>query len=310
MAEILAGMASSHAYALLNPQTWDSRRELSRERFAAKYGTPPSEHPKLASETPEESSERFEKLGDAFKQLQDQLVRLAPDTLIIIGDDQEENYTDTVPQFAIYLGGHIRAYDPESKETTAYRCNAELAKTLHRSLVEQGFDVTSSSAFPDDLLISHAHAQVLTLLQPDAPVVLVFVNAINLPAATPSRCYEFGEGIRRCLDELPGSEKVVLYASGGLSHFSAGYPYGEYGGSLSMGDICEDFDRRVLARIEQGDGAALKSLSSRDLLHNGEVELRQWIVLLGALQAIKPETLVYEPMYRGLMGMGVGFWRF
>ncbi|WP_432826475.1 hypothetical protein [Dactylosporangium sp. CA-092794] len=310
MADIVGAMASSHAYALLNPQTWDTRRELSRQRFAAKYGTVPAEHPRLAGEPAEQSAERFGKLGDAFRQLRDELVRLAPDTLIIIGDDQEENYTDTVPQFAIYTGGHVNAYDPESKETTGYRCDAALARALHAGLVEQGFDVTSSSAFPDDLLISHAHAQVLTLLRPTAPVVLVFVNAINLPAATPNRCYEFGEGIRSCLGGLPGAERVVLYASGGLSHFSAGYPYKEYGGSLSMGDICEDFDRRVLGWIERGDGAALKSLSSRDLLDNGEVELRQWIVLLGALQTLKPATLVYEPMYRGLMGMGVGFWRF
>ncbi|MFI5958985.1 extradiol ring-cleavage dioxygenase [Cryptosporangium sp. NPDC051539] len=309
MAEVLAGMASSHAYALVDPHNWETRRELSRERFAAKYGTPPPQHPKLADESPEESNERFQKLGVAFQQLRDQLVQLAPDTLIIIGDDQEENYTDTVPQFSLYTGEHIRAYDPESKETTAYRCNAGLAKALHGSLVDQGFDLTSSSAFPDDLLISHAHAQILTLLRPDAPVVLVFVNAINLPAATPSRCYEFGEGIRRCLDELPGSERLVLYASGGLSHFSAGYPYREYGGPLTMGDISEDFDRRVLSWIEAGDADALKSLSSKDLLDNGEVEFRQWLVLLGALRGTEPESLVYEPMYRGLMGMGVGFWR-
>ncbi|WP_432838503.1 hypothetical protein [Dactylosporangium sp. CA-092794] len=310
MAEILAAMASSHAYALLNPQSWDTRRELSRQRFAAKYGTVPAEHPKIANETAEDSAERFRRLADAFRQLQDELVRLAPDTVIIIGDDQEENYTDTVPQFAVYTGEHVNAYDPESKETTGYRCDAELAKALHAGLVERGFDVTSSSAFPDDLLISHAHAQVLTLLRPTAPVVLVFVNAINLPAATPARCHEFGEGIRDCLDSLPDAGRVVLYASGGLSHFSAGYPYPQYGGPLSMGDICEDFDRKVLKSIEQGNGAALKELSSRDLLDNGEVELRQWIVLLGVLRDVKPETLVYEPMYRGLMGMGVGLWRF
>jgi hypothetical protein len=115
--------------------------------------------------------------------------------------------------------------------------------------------------------------------------------------------------IRASLEALPGSERVLLYASGGLSHFSAGYPYAEYGGPLSMGDICEEFDRRVLTWIRAGKGSEVRTLSSRDLLDNGEVELRQWIVLLGVLQDVRPESLVYEPMYRGLMGMGVGFWR-
>ena len=36
--------------------------------------------------------------------------------------------------------------------------------------------------------------------------------------------------------------------------------------------------------------------------------LRQWIVMLGALGAAKPEFLVYAPLYRSIMGMGVGWW--
>jgi len=45
-----------------------------------------------------------------------------------------------------------------------------------------------------------------------------------------------------------------------------------------------------------------------ELIENGEAELRQWIVLLGAVGAARPEFLVYEPLYRSIMGMGVGWW--
>jgi hypothetical protein len=135
------------------------------------------------------------------------------------------------------------------------------------------------------------------------------VNAIHVPAPSPSRCYELGDAVRTCLEDLPGSDRLVLYASGGLSHFSAGYPYAEYGGPLSVGDICEDFDRRVVSWMRDGEGARLKTLSSRDLLENGEIELRQWTVLLGALREARPQMLDYEVMPRGLMGMGVGLWR-
>jgi hypothetical protein len=41
---------------------------------------------------------------------------------------------------------------------------------------------------------------------------------------------------------------------------------------------------------------------------HGDAELRQWIVMLGAIGYVKPEFLVYEPLYRGIMGMGVGWW--
>ncbi|MGD0705797.1 MAG: hypothetical protein ABSA02_38690 [Trebonia sp.] len=310
MASIVAGMASSHAYALLNPDNWDARREVSQQRFADKYGTPPPANPQAGRESPEESSERYATtIGEAFNQLQAEFASIAPDALVIIGDDQGENFTDTIPQFAVYTGEQLTSYDVESEQSTEYRCDVSLSKALLDGLVDQGFDVTSSRAFPDDRLISHAHAQILTLLRPSVPVVLIFVNAIHLPAPSPRRCYEFGEAVRKCLDDVPGTDRLVLYASGGLSHFSAGYPYGEYGGPLTVGDICEDFDRRIVSWLRDGKGAQLKSLSSRDLLENGEIELRQWTVLLGALRDVRPQWLAYEVMHRGLMGMGVGLWR-
>jgi hypothetical protein len=310
MASIVAAMASSHAYALLEPDSWDARREVSQERFADKYGGPPSANPQTGRESSEESAERYAMtIGDAFSKLREEFASIAPDALVIIGDDQGENFTDTIPQFAIYSGEHLTSYDGESGRSTDHRCDVRLAEALLEGLVDQGFDVTASRAFPDNRLISHAHAQILTLLQPSVPVVLIFVNAIHPPAPSPRRCYEFGEAVRKCLDDVPGTDRLVLYASGGLSHFSAGYPYAEYGGSLTMGDICEEFDRRIVSWLRDGKGAQLKTLSSRDLLENGEIELRQWTVLLGALQDARPEWLAYEVMHRGLMGMGVGLWR-
>jgi aromatic ring-opening dioxygenase LigB subunit len=310
MASIVAAMASSHAYALLEPDDWDARRAVSQERFVHKYGSPPPFNPQADGESSEESAERYATtIGDAFSKLQEEFASIAPDALIIIGDDQGENFTDTIPQFAVYTGELLTSYDVESGQATDYHCDVTLAKGLLNGLVDQGFDVTSSQAFPDNRLISHAHAQILTLLRPSVPVVLIFVNAIHPPAPSPRRCYEFGEAVRKCLDDVPATDRLVLYASGGLSHFSAGYPYAEYGGPLTMGDISEEFDRRIMSWLRDGKGAQLKSLSSRDLLEHGEIELRQWTVLLGALQDARPEWLAYEVMHRGLMGMGVGLWR-
>jgi hypothetical protein len=36
--------------------------------------------------------------------------------------------------------------------------------------------------------------------------------------------------------------------------------------------------------------------------------MRQWIVLQGALGEARPKHLVYEPFFRGVMGMAVGLW--
>ncbi len=55
-------------------------------------------------------------------------------------------------------------------------------------------------------------------------------------------------------------------------------------------------------------GSRLASLTSQDLLDNGEIELRSWIVLLGALGDRPASELVYEPFYRANMAMGVAYW--
>jgi len=100
----------------------------------------------------------------------------------------------------------------------------------------------------------------------------------------------------------------MVYASGGLSHFSAGYPWGHYKGPCTLGSICHDFDRKLVAWMQNGKGHELAALSNKDLIQNGEIELRQWITLMGIVGSSKPELLVYEPFYRGLLGMAVGYW--
>jgi hypothetical protein len=79
-------------------------------------------------------------------------------------------------------------------------------------------------------------------------------------------------------------------------------------GSRYVGDISVEFDRRLVAWMRDGEGHRLAGLSSAELIEHGEAELRQWIVLLGAVGAKKPEFLVYEPLFRSIMGMGVGWW--
>jgi hypothetical protein len=75
-----------------------------------------------------------------------------------------------------------------------------------------------------------------------------------------------------------------------------------------VGDISVEFDRKIVGWMRSGEGERLAAISSRELIEHGEGELRQWIVLLGALGAVRPEFLVYEPLYRSIMGMGVGYW--
>ncbi len=139
-------------------------------------------------------------------------------------------------------------------------------------------------------------------------MVLVFVNAIHPPVPSPSPGYQLGQVIRRAVERYTGAKEVMICASGGLSHFTASFPYEFMEGSLGYGEISQEFDQKILAQMSEGRGEEIATLSAKDLLENGDTEFLSWVVMLGAIGNAEPEVLAYAPTYRGIMGMGAGFW--
>jgi hypothetical protein len=247
--------------------------------------------------------------------LRDAVKRSKPDAIILIGDDQNENFLESnLPQIAIYLGDSVVTTQPGQKgqrdRGPTYRCHARLAKELFHGLVERDFDVASCGSFPLDELISHAHGPIMRTVDPEAqiPFVLLFVNAIHFPAVGPARCYRLGQAIKDVLDRSGSHDRVAIYASGGLSHFTSGYPWPHYRGPYGYGSISEDFDRQLMATLARGEGGKLTQLTSNDLLENGDIEFRSWMVLLGAVGDVPTKLNVYEPIYSAIGGMGVAYW--
>lgn len=311
MGKLIAAMASSHAFTFLEPQTWDKRREQARQSYKRRYGTAPADLPEVAAETQEANETRYQKIRSDLNFLRERVQSISPDLLIVLGDDQNENYSESnLPQFAIYLGKQFVAATRDGRVGERFNCDTKAAWQIYEECIEGGIDLASSTSFANDQLISHAHREPLEFLQlGDTVCVLpIFINAINVPAPTPARCYEFGRVLRKSVEKLPNQTRVAVYASGGLSHFSAGFPWKHYQGNAALGSICQDFDRQILGWMENGEGARLAQLTNRDLLAQGEIELRQWITLMGMVGAGKPERLNYEPFYRGIMGMAVGYW--
>lgn len=311
MGAIIAGMATSHAFTFMEPEDWDSFRERNRDSYLRRRGAEAPVHPKIALETTDRNRERFENIRAAHRKLREQLDATRPDSIIVIGDDQNEVFVNgTIPQIAVYKGGDFTLSPRFTTGKTRYRSHPSLAETLLVGGVAEGFDVAVIDSFEDDVLSSHAHAQVLEALVPkaDIAVVPIYVNAIHHPALEPRRCYEFGQLIRRVISSRPRSEKVAICASGGLSHFTAGYPWDQYEGPFFYGAISESFDREIIEAMKRGEGDRLAKLSGADLMANGDIELRTWIVLLGALGRTVPQLTVYEPFYRAIMGMAVASW--
>ncbi|MBP3973067.1 extradiol ring-cleavage dioxygenase [Pseudoxanthomonas spadix] len=312
MGKIVTALASSHAFTLVEPDKWDEFREKNREYYAQLYGEKPPVNPRMDNEDPVSNEVRYGRIRDGLSAMRRALVDSRPDVLLVIGDDQNENYTvENIPQFAIYTGKEVKVFDRGRKEEKLYKCDQAAAQILLEGLLEKDFDVSFSERFANDQLRSHAHAEPLNrVLVPDAdiPIIPLFVNGIHWPAPSPARCYAFGQALSNIISERMQGKRVAIYASGGLSHFSAGYPYAAYEGPFGYGHISEEFDRKMLEYLSAGEGKKLSEFTNDDLLDNGDLELRTWIILLGAVQGAKADVLAYEPFYRAIMAMCVARW--
>jgi hypothetical protein len=308
---LVSAFATSHAYTFQEPETWDQRRERSKASVARKAGRPASDTREARTETLDDNRSRYAHIRAAHQSIRERLARARADAVLLVGDDQTENFSaDNQPQLLIYTGADYIADDWDRRHAARVSSHPEIARVLVEGCLEEGFDVSTAAAFRDGKLVSHAHAEpILYLVQESGtPVVPVFVNAVHPPAPSAARCYAFGQALRRVLDGRLAGRRIVLCASGGLSHFSPSHPWAHHVGSRYVGDISVEFDRRIVEWMRAGEGHRLAALSAAELIEHGEAELRQWIVLLGAVGAQKPEFLVYEPLFRSIMGMGVGWW--
>src|SRR2546425_12462561 len=74
-------------------------------------------------------------------------------------------------------------------------------------------------------------------------------------------------------------------ASGGMSHFP---------GTDRYASPEFDYDRRLLDLLTAGRGRELAAITAEELDRAGNIELRAWITLLGAVGAAKADRYCYQ----------------
>ena len=128
---IVGAFATSHAYTFQEPETWDQRRVRSRTNVATKAGRLADDTPQAQAETLEDNRQRYAKIRDAHAEIRRRLASLQPDAVLLIGDDQTENFgVENIPQFLIYTGGDYLADDWDRKHSSTIRNDPEIARTL------------------------------------------------------------------------------------------------------------------------------------------------------------------------------------
>lgn len=251
---------------------------------------------------------KFARAWDDIRRLSADLAALDLDALIIVGDDQDELFSRrNLPSVAVYYGAQMPTHHPVEMglgsqiievqrnlgmDGVTYPCDPVLGRHIIESLVEQGFDVSSSDAVPDGSGFGHAFAWVSgrLLRQHPVPAVPVLLNTYFKPnQPTPARCYDLGAALRTAVESAPWDARVGVIASGGLSHFV----------------VDAELDQSLLAAMNSHDAAALRAMPTRRL-DSGTSEIRNWITAAGAGSHLPPRWADYIPAYRSPAGTGVG----
>lgn len=279
----------SHAPQLmLNPDYWHLLKNRASEGLPDKPG--------LENETSDVKWAKWNGCMAAIAKLREKVAALRADVLMVIGDDQHENLVDdNMPPFTIYMGKQAEASvslrylnQPKSENRTRYRIDAKLAEALVDGLMDEGFDPAYSKRTRYDGGLGHAFARVLKFLSPQANhwVVPVMVNTYYPPAPSAKRCVEFGRALAKVLRRLPDDKRVMIVASGGLSHTT----------------IDEKLDHDFIEALRRNDQNYMAAMRAADLVE-GTSEIRNWIIVAAA--ADRPGKLVdYFPLYRTTTGIG------
>jgi Catalytic LigB subunit of aromatic ring-opening dioxygenase len=247
----------------------------------------------------------------ALDRLGDDLAKLAPDVVVIIGDDHYELFSAAnMPAISIYHGermlthpwpeyeaGHWRnavAVEYAMDRIHSYPGHPELGEQLIAALIEKEFDVASGALVDDPKTqgFGHAYGFVIERLfrGRQIPVVPVLLNTYFPPnAPTPKRCYDFGVALRECIDESPLDVRVAVIGSGGLSHFV----------------VEEELDRRIIDALLADDARTLTTLPVA-ALQSGSSEIRCWIAAAGAFKGLRNQWIEYIPARRTAAGTGIG----
>lgn len=239
--------------------------------------------PQLLIRPKTEERELVVRVHGAFARIKRLLTDARPDAICVIaGDHIEGFFLNAVSALGVFVGSTV------SGQFGPYHYCFEVHEPLARAIVEQGIEDGFDLLYSQEVRLDYAFYVPLHFTMPESqvPIVPLYVNVYLPPQPTPRRCYAWGQALRAILDGRP--ERVALMASGGMSHFP---------GTDRYGTPDYDFDRRLLEALAQGRGRETVGLTGEELDKTGNVELRTWITLLGAVGEAHAEVICYEPSW-------------
>ncbi len=279
--------------------------------------------------------DRAHAFRDGLAEARRGLERVEPDLVVIIGSNHFRGFwLDLMPTFTIGVDQVIGAGE-HGTPSGPLATDREAALTLCQGLLDRHFDMALST----DLQVDHGITHAIQYLVPDAtPIVPIVINVFGPPLPSLSRCLALGDALAGAAAELPGSRRVAVIGTGGLSHQ---IPFPDW--RRPVGDDEEflaesfrqgrgrweefeprrrpivvgarpqlntEFDEALLAALEAGTLAGFAAPYEGDNLAsaagNGGNEIRAWLAMAAACGHHRGRRICYSPMPEWLTGMAVG----
>ena len=304
------GLACSHSpNVFIEPENWETR-------YKQAIGNVP-QPAAAALETLEVRRAYAKRIEDGFADLRKTLAEYKPDALIMLSDDHNEMYDENLcqPTIAMFLGETgtgsqvLRSLndDPAKVPKVNLKCDQELSKFIAKGLMDRHFDVTvtrtkeTKSIGPTDRGMGHGFTRAAPMIMPelDIPTVLIWLNCYFEPLPTARRCLDLGKALTEICAK--SKKRIAILASGGLSHDPRG---------ARAGWIDEPLDHAVLEAFAEGEPDRLEALYkiNSDTYHGGTGEIRNWLVVGGAMGECQARIIDYMPVHHIITGVGFAAW--
>jgi len=219
---------------------------------------------------------------EAYAPIQKWLAEKKPDVLLLIFNDHVTSFFfDHYSHFALGIGESYSVADEGGgpRALSPIKNHIGLAHHIAASLTADEFDF---SFFQDKPLDHGCFSPLSMILQDDGgwpvKVIPMQIGVLQFPIPSARRCYRLGISLRRAIESYPEDLKVVLVATGGLSHQVSGE---------RAGFNNPEWDRQFLQLFEK-DPRKLTELRVADYARLGGVEgaeVLMWLIARGALSA-------------------------
>jgi hypothetical protein len=234
--------------------------------------------------SPDGFSPRWQPWYDGTRRVAELLERLAPDHLVVVYNDHLNYFDlDSYPTLAIGVGARFRQADEGWGPRDLPDLEGDTRWGLHltEELVGREFDLTVCQ----DLAIDHGIFSWLPYVFGRTggdtggwPVTVtpIAVNMIRQPLPTSGRLRSLGRAIRASVAAFPGDDRVLVIATGGMSHQISG---------ARFGIANEELDRYFLRNLP-GHLDDLVSVPVREYMRLGgaeAAELTLWFTMRAAL---------------------------